>query len=144
MSVNKKALKAGSTSVVDANLIYNRILGLHQSRGIQLDKGITWGSANKKTICEVNATLDDITAECTQFIAACYGCKNCVNMSLVHADVWSKEMAKPKLTKAPKLKSLPPTKAAFELHVLRAHVQTVIWKSANDSRPPELEPTKYG
>ena len=51
-------------------------------------------------------------------------------------------MTKPKLTKAPELKSLPPTKEAFEL--LRAHIQTAIWKSANDSRPPELEPTKYG
>ena len=54
------------------------------------------------------------------------------------------KMAKPKLTKAPELKSLPPTKEAFELHVLKAHIQTAIWKSANDSRPPELEPTKYG
>ena len=92
---------------------------------------------------EVNATLVDITAECTQFIAACYGCYG-VNMSLVRADVWSKKMAKQKLTKAPELKSLPPTKEAFELHVLRAHIQTAIWKSANDSRPPEFEPTKYG
>ena len=62
-------------------------------------------------------------------------------MSLVRADVWSKKMAKPKLTKAPELKSLPPTKEAFELHFLRAQIQTAIWKSANDSRPPELEPT---
>ena len=65
-------------------------------------------------------------------------------MSLVRADVWSKKMAKPKLTKAPELKSLPPTKEAFELHFLRAHIQTAIWKSANDSRPPELEPTTKG
>ena len=98
------------------------------------------GGRQIKKLGEVNTTLDDITAECTQFIAACYGCKNGVNMSLVRADDW----AKPKLTKAPKLKSLPPTKEAFELHVLRAHIQTAIWKSANDSRPPELEPTKYG
>ena len=53
-------------------------------------------------------------------------------------------MAEPKLTKARELKSLPPTKKAFELHVLKAHIQTAIWKSANESRPPELEPTKYG
>ena len=38
MSVNKKALKVGSTSVVVAKLIYNRVLGFHQSRGIQLNK----------------------------------------------------------------------------------------------------------
>ena len=41
-----------------------------------------------KKLGEVNAALDDITAECTQFIAACYGCKNGVKMSLVRADVW--------------------------------------------------------
>ena len=38
MSFNRKALKVGSTRVVDANLIYNRVFGLYQSRGIQLDK----------------------------------------------------------------------------------------------------------
>ena len=49
------------------------------------------GGQQKKAIGEVNAKLDDITAECTQFIDACYGCKNGVNMSLVRADVWSKK-----------------------------------------------------
>ena len=34
MSVNRKALKVESTRVVDANLTYNRVLELHQSRGV--------------------------------------------------------------------------------------------------------------
>ena len=96
-----------------------------------------------KKLGEVNATLDDITAECTQFIAACYGCKNGVYVTGMCRCLVLK-MAKPKLLKALELKFLPPTREAFELHVLRAHIQPAIWKSANDSRPPELEPTKYG
>ena len=36
----------------------------------------------------------DITAECTQFIAACYGSKK-RDMSLARIDVWSRKMAKP-------------------------------------------------
>ena len=52
-------------------------------------------------------------------------------MSLARIDVWLRKMAKPKLSKTPELKSLPPTTEAFEQNVRRAHILTAIWKSAN-------------
>ena len=90
------------------------------------------------------SSLKDIAAECTQFIAACYGSKKRDSMSQARIDVWSRKMAKPKLSKAPELKSLPPTTEAFEQNVRRAHIQTAIWKSANESDPPQLDLTEYG
>lgn len=68
------------------------------------------------------SSLKDIAAECTRFIAACYGSKKKDSMSQARIDVWSRKMAKPKLTKAPKLRSLPPTTEAFEQNVQRAHI----------------------
>ncbi len=53
-------------------------------------------------------------------------------------------MDKPRLSKAPELKTLPPTTEAFEQNVLRAHIQTAIWKSTNEPDPPQLNPTEYG
>ena len=85
----------------------------------------------------------DIAAECTQFIAACYGSKK-RDMSLARIDVWSRKMAKPKLSKAPELKSLSPTTVELEHNVRKAHIQTAIWKSANEPDPPQLDPTEYG
>ena len=91
-----------------------------------------------------DSSLKDIVVECTEFIAACYGSKKGDSMSQVRIDVWSRKMAKPKLTKAPELKSLPPTTEAFEQNVRRTHIQTAIWKSASESNPPQLDPTEYG
>ena len=52
--------------------------------------------------------------------------------------------AEKKATKAPELKSLPPTKEAFEENVKRAHIQTAIWKSALQSDPPPFDPVEFG
>ena len=46
------------------------------------------GGQQIKKLGEVNATLDDMTAECTQFIASCYGCKNGVNMQMFGPKKW--------------------------------------------------------
>ena len=53
-------------------------------------------------------------------------------------------MANPKITSAPKLKSLPPTSDALLEYVYRAHYQTMVWKSADLQQPPDLNPTPYG
>ncbi len=65
-------------------------------------------------------------------------------MSQARIEAWSRKMAKPRLSKAPELKTLPPTTEAFEQNVLRAHIQTAIWKSANEPDPPQLNPTECG
>ena len=48
------------------------------------------------------------------------------------------------VTKAPELKSPPPTQEAFEENVKQAHIQTAIWKSALNSEPPALDPVEFG
>ena len=55
-----------------------------------------------------------------------------------------KKMGKKNITAAPALKTIPPTTEAFRENVLRAHVQTAVWKSAPLPDPPSFEPTDYG
>ena len=66
------------------------------------------------------------------------------NMSEVRGEVWSRRMGRKNVTKAPELKSLPPTKEAFKENVKRAHIQTAIWKSSLQSEPPALDPVGFG
>jgi len=44
----------------------------------------------------------------------------------------------------PRLKTLPPTTAAFHAHCLQAHYQTAVWMSAGQPSPPDLDPLQYG
>ena len=39
--------------------------------------------------------------------------------------------------KSPKVKALPPTSPNLFLHVLRAHLQTMLWKAADQKSPPD-------
>ena len=39
--------------------------------------------------------------------------------------------------KSPKVKALPPTSPNLFLHVLRAHLQTTLWKAADQQSPPD-------
>ena len=45
--------------------------------------------------------------------------------------------------KLPKLMSLPPTELNPFLHILRAPLQTILAKSADQQAPPELDIIKY-
>ena len=44
----------------------------------------------------------------------------------------------------PKLCSLPPTDAAFQENLRRAHLQTFLWKNALEVEPQKLDPLQYG
>ena len=44
----------------------------------------------------------------------------------------------------PKLPNMPPTDDALKMHVLRAHLQASIWKSADKVEPPVLNVNEYG
>jgi hypothetical protein len=97
---------------------------------------------NKLGVLE--AGLTDVVKEATLFYAACYGLKDVHDMSTLRYNVWSSKMANTKLSAAPELRSLPPTTAAFEPHVYRAHYQAAIWRAALDPNPPTLDPVQYG
>ncbi len=58
--------------------------------------------------------------------------------------VWISKMANHRLTSAPELRVLPPTSEAFKQHVLRAHFQAAIWRSALQPDPPAISPLQYG
>ena len=51
---------------------------------------------------------------------------------------------KGKLSSAPSLAALPPTKEAFGLNVKRAHYQCVLWKYALCCDPPTVGVTEFG
>ena len=44
-------------------------------------------------------------------------------------------------TASMKLLSLPPINECFRQHVLRAHYQTLVWHSALEQHPPDLDTT---
>ncbi|MES9884700.1 MAG: hypothetical protein ABW185_27970 [Sedimenticola sp.] len=44
----------------------------------------------------------------------------------------------------PKIKSLPPTDAALDEHIKRAHLQTQIWKASDKLSPPDVNIADFG
>jgi hypothetical protein len=65
------------------------------------------------------------------------------SLTSIRADLFKRKIAG-KRHIPPKLKSLPPTMAAFQLHCQRTHFQTALWKAASMSTPPDLDPLQYG
>ena len=44
----------------------------------------------------------------------------------------------------PKMKSLPPTYGPLYQHIPRAHLQVILWKSAEQNSPPDIDIYAYG
>jgi len=86
----------------------------------------------------------DTATEAIKFASACYGMPGTADMTSLRYSVWSSKMSNPRLISAPQLNPLPPTTEASEAHVLRAHLQTGIWKAALEADPPILNPVHYG
>ena len=84
---------------------------------------------------DLNAAINDVITNATEFYAACYGSQEMSDMSTVRFDVWSSKMANQIYTSAPELKSLPPPTDAFKLHVYRAHFQSALWRAVLDADP---------
>ena len=78
------------------------------------------------------------------FVGACYGVNDAVDMTKVGYKLWRKKTEKGKLTYAPDLASIPPTKEVFRQNVLRAHYQAMLWNDALSLSPPPLDPCEYG
>ena len=66
---------------------------------------------------------------CTFFLPL-YGRKGCTTMNDARAHSFRCHK------KPPPLKKLPPTDANLQLHVLRAHLQMLLWKAADQRDPP--------
>lgn len=113
----------------------SQFFGIGKSKAVQVLRS---GIEVKHLGC-VESSMQQCIAECTSFIAHCYGFKKEVhNMS----DVRYKVSLSKKIP--PKIKNLPPTTEAFELHIKRCHFQACTWNAAASSFPPPLNPTNYG
>lgn len=112
-------------------------------KAIALKKLIAFPDSLSKMGC-VDAQMSDVISEATGFITSCYNGKIKANsMSEMRYKMWAAKFGNG-VTTAPKLPTLPPTTEAFAENVKRAHLQTVIWKSATSYDPPALDPTEYG
>ena len=89
------------------------------------------------------ANFEDLEARAVSFIASCYGIYGAKSMSDVRYRVWQHKTARGK-SRSCKLASLPPSSAAFRLHVQRAQYQACLWTAALGSDPPAMNPTDYG
>ena len=86
--------------------------------------------------------MSKVIEQATKSMAKCYGQSSCDSMTETRLAVWKNRVGKG--AKMPQLCSLPPTNESFEENVKPAHLQTVIWKSALDLEPPDLDPILYG
>jgi hypothetical protein len=100
------------------------------------------GKLRLSSIGNIKEDIETVKTQATAFICAAYGSsvKSCTSMTECRVKLWGLKTGR---TSA-KLCSLPPTDAAFLQHVLRAHLQVAIWKSALHESPPDIDPTEYG
>ena len=93
----------------------------------------------------VTAHLSDIASQATEFITACYGkhVEGSTTMTECRQKIWAYKTCRGRAS-APKLRSLPPTSAAFLENVKRCHYQVCNWKSALLPDPPSMSPTEFG
>ena len=88
---------------------------------------------------ELNATPAQLMDTGESFICALYGQPQGTPMSEARYNMYTKKCGMPL-----KVTSLPPTQQNLFLHILRAHLQTILAKAANQVAPPKLHITKYG
>ena len=82
---------------------------------------------NMERLGEEDATLEELLAAATQFFLILYDQKDASNLNQARYNIYKKKKTKPNL------KSLPPTDLNLIEHILRAHLQVMLWKSANKS-----------
>ena len=88
---------------------------------------------------EVDATHAQLKEAGQAFFCALYGQPQGTSMSEARYNMYTRKHGKPL-----KVMSLPPTDKNLLLHILRAHLQTILAKAADQVAPPELDITKYG
>ena len=153
-SSNRKVVDIKATSEKNADIVKHILPASHVISGCDtvsqffgIGKGTVKTLKAKYTLenlGNVEADFDQVVEEATGFVGACYGVKDAADMSVLRYSVWASKMANLKLTSAPKLKTIPPTTAAFREHVRRAHFQTAIWRHALEPDAPPIRPQEYG
>ena len=79
---------------------------------------------------EVDATQTEVMQAGEPFFTALYGQSPGTSMESARFSLFTKKRRNPKLM------TLPPTTANLLHHTLRAHLQVMLWKAANNQKPP--------
>ncbi len=87
---------------------------------------------------DAQAELDDVLRVGRQFVCRLYGSKIDVSMSNLRHKIFTSKSS------MPPLKAFPPTDDALDCHILRSHLQCILWKAADLNEPPTIDFTKYG
>ena len=91
----------------------------------------------------VDAYMNTVMVQATAFMVTCYGIKTHVSsMTECRQHIWGQRVGKS--TIAPKLSTLPSTTEAYEMNVLRAHLQVANWYAALSGESVTLNPENYG
>ena len=89
-------------------------------------------------IGEISSSKQDVIDVGKTFFAHLYGSNESSTMNSLRHKIFLSSKS------APEIKTLPPTDEALTYHILRAHVQVLLWKSAMDISPPSLVITDWG
>ena len=86
----------------------------------------------------VHTSSEEVLRIGTAFLVSVYEGKPTTDLNCLRYEKFTKKV------KTPSTKSLPPTNESAVNHIKRAHLQTLIWCSADIDEPPNLDGTKYG
>jgi hypothetical protein len=90
----------------------------------------------------LDSPMETVISQATVFVSVCYGRFGfCESISETRLQVWATKLGN---GTSSKLCCLPPTNEAFAENVKRAHYQTSVWRSLEQSNPPELDPEDFG
>ena len=136
LNVNKTVKRLGSRKC-------SQLLGVHALSGCDtVSYPFGKGKQSAMKLLEVDipgldqvlgqpgATHAQLKATADSFFLPLYGQNSCTTM--MRQSTHSRSRKKP-----PPLKKLPPTDDNLQLHVLRAHLQMLLWKAADQRDPPE-------
>lgn len=89
---------------------------------------------------EVNATSEDVMEAAKTYVTALYGQPPGTSLEYARFSIFTTKKTSPKVT------ALPPTSANLLHHALRAHLQSMLWKSADQHEPPDVSSriTQFG
>ena len=79
---------------------------------------------------EPDATHSDLKHTGTEFFLTLYSMKKSQSMNNARCQIYRQRK------KPPELKKLPPTDANMMLHIMRAHLQVMLWKATDQREPP--------
>ena len=80
---------------------------------------------------ELGTTHEDLLNTATTFFLALYGQPAETSIESARFPLYTRNK------KSPNVKALPPKSPNMFLHVLRAHLQTMLWKAADQQSPPD-------